>query len=149
MINPITTNDTVMYPPLIRMYFQERRSNRAMVAMASATHPKPARKPAAAPQTAVVLGSARKAARFAAMITAKISDKPKILIMLLLAKSASERLLTDIQARPNKALEYQSPPRTKVETAAARTASQLICGMEAFSLKLEPATRLTRGRGMY
>src|SRR5271166_5247617 len=101
-----------------------------MVAMASATQPKPARKPAVAPQTAVVFGSARKAARFAAMITAKISDRPKILAMLPLAKSASDKLLADIHAEPNKALEYQSPPRRKVETAAASTASQLICGME-------------------
>src|SRR5580693_9642319 len=113
-----------------------------MVAMASATQPKPARKPAVAPQTAVVLGPARKAARFAAMITAKISVKPKILNMLLLPKSASERLLADIQAWPNKALEYHSPPRTKVETAAATTASKLICGMEALSSqKFDPATR--------
>src|SRR5580704_7117338 len=115
------------------MYFHERRSNRPIVAMASVTQPKPARKPAVAPHTAVVLGSARNAARFAAMITAKISDSPKILSILLLAKSVSEKLLADIQARPNKALEYQSPPSTKVETAAARTASELMCGIDVFS----------------
>src|SRR5580704_2448605 len=115
------------------MYFQERRSNSAIVAIASATHPKPARKPAVAPQLAVVFGSARNAARFAAMITAKTSDRPKILTILPLARSASSRLFTDIQARPNKAFEYQRPPRTKVETAAATTASQLMCGIEMLS----------------
>src|ERR1700733_3900836 len=112
------------------MYFQERRSNKAIVAIPSATHPNPARKPAVAPQAAVVFGSARKAARFAAMITAKTNARPKIMAMLLLARSASLRLLADIQARPNRAFEYHSPPSTKVETAAARTANQLICGIK-------------------
>src|ERR1700689_1705790 len=98
------------------MYFHARRPTSAIVAMDRATQPKPARNPAVAPQEAVVLGSARKAARFAAMITAKSSDRPKIFAMLPLAKSASERLLADIQALPNKALEYQSPPTTKLET---------------------------------
>src|ERR1700678_3819505 len=131
MLNPMMTNDTVMYPPLMSTYCQERRSNSAMVAMESATQPKPARKPAAAPQEAVAFGSARNAARFAAMITEKTSDRPKIFAILFLAKSASERLFADIQARPNKALEYQSPPRTKLETAAVSTASQLICGIKS------------------
>src|ERR1700678_2933554 len=133
MINPMMTNDTVMYPPLISMYFQERRSNSAMVAMESATQPKPTKKPAVAPQEAVVLGSARNAARFAAMITEKTRDRPNVLAILRWAKSASERLLADIQARPNRALEYQSPPRAKLDTAAVSTASQLICGMQSFS----------------
>src|ERR1022692_323641 len=125
------------------MYFQERRSNRAMVAIPSATQPKPARNPAVAPHEALVLGSARKAARFAAMITAKTRARPKIFIILLFARSASVRLLTDIHARPNRAGEYQSPPSAKVETAAARTASQLMCGIEASpsEQKLEPAPR--------
>jgi hypothetical protein len=52
-----------------------------------------------------------------------------------LAKSASVRLLTDIHARPNKTGEYQSPPSAKAETAAAKTASQLRCGIEMFSLQ--------------
>src|SRR5271155_1406005 len=95
------------------MYFHERRSNRAIVAIARATQPKPARKPAVAPQAALVLGSARKAARFAAMITSKSSARPKIFVILPLAKSASVRLLTDIHARPNKTGEYQSPPRPR------------------------------------
>src|SRR5271169_203806 len=100
------------------MYFQDRRSNSAMVAIPSATQPNPARKPAVAPQAALVFGSARKAARFAAMIMAKMSARPKILIMLLLARSASLKLLTAIQARPNRTGEYQRPPIRKVETAA-------------------------------
>jgi len=73
----------------------------------------------------VVFGSVRKAARFAAMITAKTSDRPKIFNILLLARSASVRPLTSIQARPNNAFEYHRPPRTNVERAAASTASQL------------------------
>src|ERR1700722_18000313 len=113
------------------MYFQERRSNRAMVAIPRATHPKPARNPAVAPHAALVLGSARKAARFADIMSAKIKERPKIFAMLLLARSSPVKLLTDIQARPNNAGEYQSPPSTKVETAADRTASQLRCGIES------------------
>ena len=41
---------TVMNPPLIKMYFHERRSNKAMIAKISVDQPKPARKPAVAPQ---------------------------------------------------------------------------------------------------
>src|SRR5882672_5035208 len=116
-----------MYPPLIATYFHERRSNREMVAIPRVTQPKPARNPAVAPQLAVVFGSARNAARFAAMRSANRRDRPKILGMLDLLSSASLRLLTDIQGRPNSAFEYQRPPIRKVETAAATTASQLMC----------------------
>src|SRR5277367_2661328 len=124
-------NDTVTYPPLIRMYFHERRSNKAMVAIPRATHPKPARNPAVAPQTALVFGSARNAARFADIISAKRNERLKIFAILLLARSSLVKLLTDIQARPNIAGEYQSPPSTNVEAAADRTASQLRCGMKS------------------
>src|SRR5580698_4597784 len=117
-------NDTVIYPPLISTYFHGRRSNSAMVPSLSVTQPKPARKPAVAPHAGVVLASARNAARFADINSAKIKDSPKTLAMLLLFRSSCVKLLADIQARPNNAGEYQSPPITNVETAAAKTASQ-------------------------
>src|SRR5271165_5259096 len=106
------------------MYFHDRRSNSAIVPSPSVTQPKPARKPAVAPHTALVLGSARNAAKFADINNPKMNDKPKILAVLLLFKSSCVNLLADIQARPNKAVEYQSPPIRKVDTAAATTASQ-------------------------
>src|SRR5580658_726046 len=106
------------------MYFHDRRSNSAIVPSPNVTQPKPARKPAVAPQVALVLGSARNAAKFADINSAKTNDRPKILAILLLFRSSCVKLLADIQARPNKAGEYQSPPIRKVETAAATTASQ-------------------------
>lgn len=45
---------TVMNPPLITMYLHEHCSNKAMIAKISFDQPKPARKPAVAPQTGAV-----------------------------------------------------------------------------------------------
>src|SRR5215831_18444434 len=117
----------------MRTYFSERRSKREMVAMPSVTQPKPARNPAVAPQLALVLGSARKAARLMAITSAKTKARLKIFAMFDFARSSWFSWLTDIQARPKSAGEYQSPPSTNVEIAAASTASQLMCGIEPSS----------------
>src|ERR1700752_1103817 len=108
----------------MKMYFHDLRSNRLMTPSPRATHPKPARKPAVAPQAAVVLGSARNRARLAAMSSEKMNEKPKILPVLPFCRSGSVNQHSAIQERPKRAGEYHSPPRTKVEIAAATTASQ-------------------------
>src|ERR1035441_5770610 len=111
------------------MYFHDRRSNSAIVPSPSVTQPKPARKPAVAPHDALVLGSARNAAKFADINSAKMNERPKILPILLLFRSSCVKLLADIQTRPNNAGEYQSPPIRKVETAAGTPASQFKWGI--------------------
>ena len=87
------------------------------------THPKPARNPAVAPQTTVVLGSFKKKARFMAMITLRTKLMENVFPGELLG-SPAENQLALFQAFPNMKDEDQIPPITNAETAAARTAKR-------------------------
>src|SRR4051812_20237726 len=106
------------------MYFQDLRSNSAMMAMPSATQPKPARKPAAAPQEVVVFASARNMARLADITTEKTKAKPKTLPIFRFPSCSVVKLLSAIQTRPKMAGEYQSLPSANADNAAATTANQ-------------------------
>src|SRR5262245_7925435 len=96
----------------------------------------PARKPAVAPHVMSTLGtqsagqlpdgSARNIPRLAAINKEKIKVQPKIFPVLPFLISSSVRLLSFIQALPNKPGEYQIPPTTKDEMPATSTANQLI-----------------------
>src|SRR5215475_3086969 len=99
-------------------YFQDFCSNKAIIPSPSATQPNPARKPAVAPQAVLVLGSARNAARFAAISTENKNEKPKVFGRLPVRIWSSDKPTSFCQARPNRIGEYHSPPRTNVETAA-------------------------------
>ena len=78
----MTMKETAKYPPLITVYVQDRRSNKASIPMLSATHPMPANAPAVAPHTIVVSGPLKKAARFTDMTSSKTNASPKIMGML-------------------------------------------------------------------
>src|ERR1700757_1155493 len=93
----------------------------------------PARKPASAPQAAVVFASARNMARLTAISSEKNAVKPNVLAILPDLMSSSVSLLSVIQALPKTGRAYQMPPTTKDDRPAATTASQLI--NEKFMLK--------------
>jgi hypothetical protein len=93
-----------------------------MMPIAIATQPTPVNAPAVIPQVALVPGPPRNIARFSAIISEKTSDQPNIRALLNDCTSASVKLFARIQALPKSRGEYQSPPKTKVETAAAKTA---------------------------
>src|SRR5690349_10316152 len=106
------------------------------MAMAQNVH-MPAKKPAVAPQARSVFiphptgqvagGSTRNMPRLAAITSEKIKVKPKIFPLLPpVFICSSVRLLSFIQAFPNKPGEYHIPPTTKEEMPATKTASQLI-----------------------
>src|SRR6185503_2058963 len=86
----------------------------------------PARKPASAPQAAVVLASARNIARLTAINSEKNAVKPNILPLLPDLISSSVSLLSAIQALPKTGRAYQRPPTINEDRPAATTASQLI-----------------------
>src|SRR3569833_272702 len=86
----------------------------------------PARKPASAPQAAVVFASARNIARLTAMMSEKKAVKPKVLPMLPDLSCSSVSLLSAIQAFAKRAYEYQMPPTKKADRPASTTASQLM-----------------------
>src|SRR5689334_596369 len=119
------------------MYFQDFRSKSAIMAIPSATHPKPARKPAVAPHEVVVLASARNIARFADISNEKTKARPKTLPMFRLPSSSVVKWVSAIQARPKMAGEYQSPPSAKAEKAAARTANQFTCCAGIYLLRFD------------
>ncbi len=123
-ISPITTKLRVRYPPWINMYFVDFCSNWPTIKMDMATHPKPARKPAIAPQPAEVSASFKNIARLKAMTREKMKVNPKIFGMLAFFRSSSEKLFSFIQAFPKIKLEYQSPPIRKFDNAATTIANQ-------------------------
>src|SRR5579863_5064398 len=86
----------------------------------------PARKPASAPQAAVVFASARNMARFTAINSEKNAVKPNIFPLLPDLISSSVSLLSVIQALPKTGLAYQMPPTANEERPATSTAGQLI-----------------------
>src|SRR5258705_2742023 len=71
-------------------------------------------------------GSTRNIPRLAAITKEKINVHPNIFPLLPFFTSSSVRLLSFIQALPNKPGEYHIPPTTKEDMPATRTASQLI-----------------------
>ena len=90
-----------------------------------ATHPNPAKKPAIAPQLAVVLASFKNIARLKAITIEKRNVSPKILDIFPFFKSSSVNLFSFIHTFPKSSGEYQSPPIKKFESAAVITANQL------------------------
>src|SRR6185312_11220302 len=95
----------------------------------------PASKPAAAPHPTVVLPaheSTRNIPRFMAIINEKRAVNPKILPLLPAWICSIFRLLSTIQALPNKGLEYQMPPTINADRAATIIASQLMCEKSIF-----------------
>src|SRR5689334_18691526 len=108
-----------------------------------ATQPKPARKPAVAPQAKVVLGSLRNMARLKAMtrLNTKLSAKT---FAVAVGDSSAAKRFAFFQAVPNIMGEYQSPPTRKADTAATRIAQMFrvwrfmeSCSYRDISLKSE------------
>src|SRR5579862_4837727 len=93
------------------------------MAIPIATQPKPARKPAVAPHTAVVFGSFRNIARLTAMTRLITNVMAKVLGPA--AGGVEPKALAFIHALPNRTGEYQRPPTRKAENAAARIAQRL------------------------
>src|SRR5690606_33742874 len=93
--------------------------------MAGITQPTPVSAPAVAPQVVVVSGPLRNAARLAAMTSASTKAMPKMRASPPFMSSLV-RPLVPAHARWNRSGEYHSPPRRKVESAAAVTATQLM-----------------------
>src|SRR5512146_739480 len=111
-----------------------------MIATASATQPKPASNPAVAPHQAVVFGSARNIARFAAMSNENTNDSPNT-FAIFGGRSSARNPFSVIHALPNSAGEYHNPPRTKVDSAAATTAHQFtycVCIASPRALSFSP-----------
>src|ERR1700733_13100381 len=106
------------------MCFQVRRSNNPIIAIESATHPKPARKPAVAPQEAVDFGSFKNMARLMAITSEKTNDSPDMFAALPCFRSSSVRPQAVIHAFPMSGFEYHNPPKTNIDNAAATMAGQ-------------------------
>src|SRR5580704_1623674 len=106
------------------MCFQVRRSNNPIMEIESATHPKPARKPAVAPHGVVVFGSFKNMARLIAIASEKTSDRPNIFAALPRFRSSSVKPQALIHAFPKNIREYHNPPKTNIDNAAATMASQ-------------------------
>ena len=100
------------------------------------TQPKPAKKPAMAPQEAVVFASLRNSAKLKAITIEKSKVSPKIFGIYLFLRSSGEKWFSFIQAFPKRSGEYQSPPIQKFESAATITANQLTVEISTLCLLL-------------
>src|SRR5258708_1052489 len=93
------------------------------MAMPMATHPKPPRKPAVAPNAVVVLGSLRNMgglkgiSRLSTNVVAKVLGPAR--------GGFGPKALALIHSLPNRIGEYQRPPMRKAESAAVRIAQRL------------------------
>src|ERR1700744_4936377 len=94
-----------------------------MIKMAMAIQPKPARKPAVAPQDRLVSLLFRNMARLTAMTKVQISARTSVLAIPVFGPSGLI-LFARIQAFPNKTGEYQSAPNTKALRVATTIANQ-------------------------
>jgi hypothetical protein len=79
-----------------------------------------------APQTKVVFGSLRNIARFSAITRLSTKLIPKV-FALAAGGSSLPKPLAFFQAPLNRSGEYQRPPSTKADAAAARTAQRSEC----------------------
>src|SRR3954469_5286835 len=87
------------------------------------THPKPARRPATAPQAGVVLESFRNIARLNAMT--RLNTKLMTNVLGVAGASFSfSKPLASFQARPKRMGEYQSPPMINADSAETRIAQR-------------------------
>src|SRR4051794_17048912 len=105
--------------------------------MPAATQQSPAAKPAPTPSAGAGLGP-RKRAKTADWTRASRNAAPNIRPLLPPATCSSLSPAAACQGLANRA-EYQSPPSTKLNAAAARTASQFTCGMSIVPLLLKPS----------
>src|ERR1700748_2585822 len=98
------------------------------MAMPAVTQQSPAAKPAPMPSIRAGLGP-RNMANTADWISDRTKAPPNITALLPLRMASSLTPAAAAQGLANSA-EYQSPPSTKLESAAASTANQFTCGIE-------------------
>ena len=115
----------VTYPAWISIYLVDFCSNCPMVKMLIATHPKPAKKPAVAPQLVVVLALFKNMAKLNAITMEKRNVSPKTFAIFPFFMSSSEKLFSAIHIFPKSIGEYQRPPIRKFDNAATTIANQL------------------------
>src|SRR5690349_10079359 len=99
-------------------YDNGRRSKREAMPMPIAAYPNPARKPAVAPQAKFVLGSLRNMAKLSAITRLNPKEMAKIFAVAAGGSSVPKRFAR-FQAAPKIIGEYQRPPSTNADTAAA------------------------------
>jgi hypothetical protein len=126
MIAPIKVSETTLYKPLMSICLRLLSSNKLWIAIAQKAN-SPVWKPMAIPLCTSVWEPDKNSARLAAIINEKINVKPNIFPLLPDLIWSSVKLPSVIQAFPKSGREYQIPPSTKADKAAATTASQLRC----------------------